>query len=321
MVYRMEELISVIVPVYNTEQYLERCIDSILRQSYRNFELILIDDGSTDGSRALCEQAQSADSRIVLLTQENSGASAARNAGLRAAKGQYIVFVDSDDFVASSYLADLHAAAKSRDFDIVQCSLVHTNEKTLNALQIPARKTAREITKEQALNRRLYKVSVCGKIYSAALLNGFQFREGNIYEDDASYYVFIANASRIALLDEPLYYYYMSENSVMRNDKADKSLVFLDIYQERIDFFKKREEPMFVEGTYGRLCLVLMAFIARSKSQGTNKGDIKALTQQFNHYYRLTMRSRYVSIKDKLMFTMFRIMPNTVSFLLKGRWK
>ena len=316
----MDELISVIVPVYNAEQYLELCIDSILKQSYQNFELILVDDGSTDASRVLCEKAQSADCRIVFVAQKNGGAASARNTGLGVAKGKYIVFVDSDDFVAQSYLTDLYAAAKSGDFDIVQCNLVYTTERTLNSLQATGVQKVKEITKEQALNRRLYKVSVCGKIYSAELLRGFLFREGSIYEDDASYYIFIANASKIALLDEGLYYYYMSENSVMRNDKADKSLAFLDIYQERIDFFKKRGETAFVEGTYGRLCLVLMVFIARSKSQSTNKGDIKKLKHHFNYYYRPTMHSRYVPLKDKLMFTLFRIMPNTVSFLLKGRW-
>lgn len=306
-----EKLISVIIPVYNAEKYIENCVSSILTQTYRNFELILVNDGSTDQSLKLCEELAARDSRIKVIDRENGGAGAARNSGLKVMKGEYVVFADSDDYVSESYLENLYLAAESGGFDIVQCNLQSSFQQGKKSGSVEYNQSdVSEITKVQALNYRLYKVSICSKIYSSHLFMDFEFREGIIYEDDASYYIFIDKAERIAILNETLYYYFMSDNSVMRNNKKDKSTEFIDIYEERLQYFKNKNDVALIEGTYDRYCLVLMLVYSNAVAYGNNQNDMAQFMSLFKKYYPEAMRAKEVSMKDKLMFSCFRLCPS-----------
>lgn len=306
----MNELISVIVPVYNSEKYIKKCVESIQGQSYVDFELILINDGSTDDSFALCKQLAESDARIVVLDRPNGGASAARNTGLDVAKGEYVVFVDCDDYVSPDYLRNLYLAAKHGDFDIVQCNSQSTNRIETNIKTVSYdEQDIFEITKAQALNRRLYKVSVWGKIYKKFIFSTFHFQEGTIYEDDASYYIFVDRANKIGILNETLYFYYMSQNSIMRNDKKDKSTAFIDIYRGRINYFAECNNEELLDGTYDRFCLVLMLTYSNSLINGNNKHDRQEFLNLYRKYYPVVIKSAFVDFKDKLMFCGFSICP------------
>ena len=312
-----EVLISVIVPVYNAEQYIKNCVQSIQNQTCSDFELILINDGSTDSSLNICKNLAEEDKRIKVINQVNAGASAARNTGLKHVTGKYVVFVDSDDYVSPYYLENLYLAAQVGNYELVQCNFESTN---LIDSKLPdvcfSEKHVHEITKTQALNNRIYKVTVWGKIYSTKILQEIQFQEGIIYEDDASYYIFIDRANRIAVLDETLYYYYMSDNSVMRNLNKDKSTAFLKIYEDRIEYFKERNDKELLEGTYDRYCLVLMLTLSASYSHNTNVVDRPKMLQQFKKYYSLVMKSASISVKDKVMFTCFWISPPIIGRII-----
>lgn len=313
----MDDLISVIVPVYNAAAYIERCVKSIQNQTYTHFELILVNDGSTDNSLEICKTLASQDERIVVLDRPNGGASAARNTGLAHMRGQYIVFADSDDYVSPSYLENLHRAAEQGDYDIVQCNLESTFDMDKRLEKVLYRQTdVKEVTKKQALNERKYKVSVWGKIYCSHIFKDFRFQEGIIYEDDASYYIFVDRAHRLAVLDETLYYYYMSENSVMRNDKKDKSTAFIGIYEDRIRYFRERNNQELLDGSYDRFCLVLMLNLSASYAHGNNCGDRKQLWTLYKKYYHSTMQAKTIGMKDKLMFTCFRIAPHLVGRII-----
>lgn len=313
----MDELISVIVPVYNAEKYIEHCIQSLLEQTYKNFELILVNDGSKDRSLELCKAFAEKDRRVKVYDRQNGGASAARNTGLERMEGQYVVFVDSDDYVSKSYLENLYLAAKSSHYDIVQCNLESTNGQLNSIDAIPFQLSdVTEITKVQALNERKYKVSVWGKIYCSHIFKDFRFQEGIIYEDDASYYIFVDRAEKLAVLNETLYFYYMSENSVMRNDKKDKSTAFVGIYEDRIQYFKQRNNQELLDGSYDRFCLVLMLNLAASFAHGNNVGDRIRLLALFKKYYPLAMRAKVIGLKDKMMFTTFRLAPHVVGWMI-----
>lgn len=313
----MDELISVIVPVYNAEEYIKRCVESIQNQTYSNFELILVNDGSRDNSLALCQALAAQDDRIVVLNRTNGGASAARNTGLAHMHGQFVMFADSDDYVSPSYLENLYRAAKQGGYDIVQCDLESTSEtnKPLNTIAY-RNEDVEAVTKVQTLNDRKYKVSVWGKIYSAHLFEDFRFQEGIIYEDDASYYIFVDRAKKLAVLNETLYYYYMSDNSVMRNDQKDKSTAFIGIYEDRIRYFQERDNQELLDGSYDRFCLVLMLSLSASFAHGNNIGDRTRLLELFKKYYPLTIKSKVVGMKDKIMFTTFWLAPHVVGWTI-----
>ena len=313
----MDELISVIVPVYNAAPYIERCVKSLQNQTYQNFEIILIDDGSKDNSLELCKALANEDDRIIVLNRPNGGASAARNMGLAYVRGQYVVFADSDDYVSPSYLENLYRAAQQGNYDIVQCNLESTfdTDKRMETVAY-SQDDVNEVTKKQALNERKYKVSVWGKIYCSHIFKDFRFQEGIIYEDDASYYIFVDRANRLAVLNETLYYYYMSENSVMRNDKKDKSTAFIGIYEDRIRYFRERNNQELLDGSYDRFCLVLMLSLATSYAHGNNCGDRKQLWTLYKKYYHSTMQAKTIGMKDKLMFTCFRIAPHLVGRII-----
>lgn len=309
------DLISVIVPVYNAEDYLDRCIESIINQSYSNFELLLIDDGSSDKSLEICNKWEKRDERIQVYSQKNGGASAARNYGLRMMKGEYIVFVDSDDWISSKYIEFLYMAIKSNNYDIVQCNLKATTDDDFKVEEITDFnfKNVKELTKTEALNYRLYKVSVCAKIYKKDLFNDFSFREGAIYEDDASYYIFVYRANRLAILNETLYFYFMSDNSVMRNEKP-LDLAFVDIYKERINYFREKKEIEFLEGSIARFCLVLLL------GYGSVIKDIKKreyILDLFVQNYKCIKNSKYILMQDKVLFFFFSKFPDVCSLFIK----
>ncbi len=311
------QLISVIVPVYNSEKYIESCIDSIIAQSYNNFELLLINDGSTDNSLKICLEKAKTDNRITVILKENGGASSARNAGLDKITGDYVVFADADDTVSPDYLKNLYLSAKYGGYDIVKCNLEVTHE--LNPLIKPCEFSPEhitEITKVEALNERKFKVSPCATIYADHLFENNRFTEGIIYEDDDSYYRFAYEANKLALLNENLYFYYMSQNSVMRNNSIDKKTDFIEIYERRIKYFADRNEAELLDGSYNRYCLVLMLFIASSRAKKHNLKDIDRLWELYKEKYKRIKNSPYVPLKDKCMYTCFRAFPKISGFFI-----
>lgn len=313
----MDDLISVIVPVYNLEKYIGRCIESILRQSYVHFELIIVNDGSKDSSLEICKKYAEEDKRIRVVDRLNGGASAARNSALEIMQGKYVVFVDGDDWVSENYLENLYDALKIGNFDIVQCNYLATKEMgVVKACSEFNKRDVLEITKTQALNDGGYKVVIWGKIYSARIFDNFRFKEGTIYEDDASYYIFVNKAKKIAILKETLYYYFLSNDSVMRNEKKEKSIAFIEIYEERMQYFIDRCNYPLLEGTYGRCCKVLIAWTADSIVNHTNINDIAEFIKYFKKYYSKAMKSNYVRKKDKILFVCFNLSPRIVGYVI-----
>lgn len=318
----MNKLISVIVPVYNAEKDLENCIKSILSQTYETFELILVNDGSKDGSLEICRTFEKQDKRIRVYDRENGGAGAARNTGLEKMKGEYVVFVDSDDYVSANYLENLYLAIELGGYDIVQSRLEQVTEKKTPLKVIFNPSDVREITKIEALNGRLYKVSVCSKIYSSWIFKDFHFSEGVIYEDDDSYYIFVDRAKRVALLNETLYYYFMSDNSVMRNNSEKINLNFIDIYENRIKYFSEKKNQPLLEGSYCRYCLVLMLGFSRGMVDKRKIIDKAMIFNLYKKYYPYVRSSKFIRIKEKLLLTCFRIFPKFIGKVIgKKKYK
>jgi len=207
----MESLLSIITPVYNVESYLNRCLQSILTQSFCAFELILIDDGSTDKSSLLCDEWAAKDSRIIVIHQENRGVSAARNAGLEVAKGKYLTFVDPDDFIApNTYSVNMEYLLDHQDVDILQypyCNYVSDNE-----ILDYHKPSAKMLTGAENIFQNWWSGSpleyvIWNKIYKRILWNGVRFNVGHISEDTCLVPIFVNKARSVFISDNGLYYY------------------------------------------------------------------------------------------------------------------
>lgn len=213
----MKDLISIIVPVYNVAPYLERCLQSIVQQDYSTLEIILIDDGSTDGSEKICDEWAAKDERIKVLHQQNHGQAHARNRGLGMAQGEWISFVDADDYLAEHAIALLWEEAERSEADLAIGNFYFVSEdasqKHLAAPLQDKLRNGMEAT-EDLLYQRNIETSPCGRLYRKSLMQGIVFPEGRIYEDLGTVYRYSLKAKRVVYCSEPVYYYvYRSTSS------------------------------------------------------------------------------------------------------------
>ncbi|MBQ6273634.1 MAG: glycosyltransferase [Oscillospiraceae bacterium] len=216
--------ISVLVPVYNVARFLPRCLDSLAAQSLRDIEILLIDDGSTDDSAAICADYVARDGRFRLLRQENRGLSAVRNRHLEEARGEYLLFVDSDDWVAPDFCEAPWRCARAQDADLVLFGFRHVTEEG-EPLPLKGSLPQGPIDRETALRLLLTGPSfsyVWNKLWKKSLFHGLRFPEGRMYEDVAVTYLSVLRAERIVSLPQVLYYYRKRKGSAvsLRTDKA-----------------------------------------------------------------------------------------------------
>ena len=208
-------VISVIVPVYNVEQYLTECVESILGQTWRNFELILVDDGSKDRSGSMCDEYAEKDPRIRVIHKKNGGLSDARNAGMDIMLGEYVTFIDSDDYVTSEYLRVLFEGARKYKADIVQCDFSR-NPDDLSNETADAQYTVIKGGKilHDFLRFKTPSVLAWGKLYRAGLFEDVRFPVGLIDEDNHTTYKLMIKSKIFASVDQKMYYYRITPNSI-----------------------------------------------------------------------------------------------------------
>lgn len=247
----MNELITVIVPVYNTEKYIENCIKCLLRQSYTNLEILLINDGSTDDSRKLCEKYQKKDSRIKVTNKKNGGAATARNIGLDICTGEYIMFVDSDDCIPENAVMTLYQAIRRTNADIVQGMHVKNNvERNLQNDEIMSGEI-QVYSGKDFLEKDLLNNVPWGKLYKRIVWKNRRFKNGlMIYEDFQLLYQMIYEAERVANLKSCVYCVNERPGSITRSEYSDRQLVLLEIDKERVAYFKDRNEDILLEHAY-----------------------------------------------------------------------
>lgn len=249
------DLISVIVPVYKVEDYLNRCIKSIVEQTYSQLEIILVDDGSPDNCPSMCDAWKKKDSRIQVVHKKNGGLSDARNAGMAVASGEYIAFVDSDDWIHSQYVEMLYAAAKKYDADIVGCDIRLVYDDITQCGKITA--DVELYTSEQALKTLIngvgFRAVVWNKLYHRRVLQGESFIIGRYHEDEFFSYKILAKAGKLAFVNAELYFYFQRSGSIM-NSLSSKHLDVLDAYLERLDFLQNRY-PMLYHSDKARFCV------------------------------------------------------------------
>ena len=309
-----EPLISVIVPVYKVEQYLCRCIDSIIDQSYKNLEIILIDDGSPDKCPQICDSYAQKDQRITVIHKTNEGLSAARNIGLDNIKGEYVTFVDSDDFLHNDFIIRLYFLCSNNNCQIAQCSFEKGEKDELSFFD--EKVTIVKYDHNEIFIHRSFKIIACAKLYKSSLFKGIRFPVGKINEDEFTTYKVVFAADHIILTNEKLYYYYQSQNSIMRNRNNYIKLDFIEAYEERVQFFRKMNIPQQIDISIKELSIRLMLCYIMCKSRRNNLNNTTELLQQFKQNYLKVYNSKFLHWKEKIILFIFNFLPDITALLV-----
>ena len=238
----MANIISVIIPIYKVEKYLDQCMESIVEQTYSTLDIILIDDGSTDGSAAACDSWAEKDSRIRVVHKKNGGLSSARNAGLDICIGDYITFVDSDDWVEPTYVSTQYWALIDNRAQVCSANMIEHYEDTGKTRPIVKKGfiAEPEETLMMLYNQNEFPVGAAPKMYSANIWNKMRFPEGRNYEDAYTTYLAVAAAQKIVHLSETVYHYRIRSGSIMTSVFSLGSLDRVKAWKENYLFCKDR---------------------------------------------------------------------------------
>ncbi len=242
---KQKPLISIIVPVYKVEKYLKRCVESLRKQTYSNLEIILVDDGSPDSCPMMCDFYAQEDERIKVIHQSNSGLSGARNSGLEIATGDYIGFVDSDDYVSDKMYEMLLTEMMNKDADIAICRYVRFNGELAASDEVDGISDIKVMKNKEALENlygadgEVYTVA-WNKLYRRTVLSDIRYPLGKINEDEFTTYKIICNAKNVILLENVLYYYFYNDNSITTNENYLVNRDIYEAYEARLEYFQKR---------------------------------------------------------------------------------
>lgn len=252
----MNSLVSVIVPMYNVENYVGRCIETIVNQTYHNLEIILVDDGSPDNSGRIADEWAKKDSRIVVIHKPNGGLSDARNVAIDVAKGEYITLVDSDDYIHTRMIELLMQVAEEKSADVVVCShkmvyegkIQQDEEVSLGEVQIVDGKEIQKIYLHPSDKRLDYTVA-WEKLYKRKCFDQIRYPKGKLHEDEYTTFQILYEAEKIAYVDIPLYYYLSRESSIMGEFKPSRFDIFGG-YARRIEYYESKGEHELAKETF-----------------------------------------------------------------------
>lgn len=298
----MNEIISIIVPIYNVEKYLKKCINSIVNQTYKKLDIILVDDGSTDESGKICDDYKKNDSRIRVIHKENGGLSDARNVGIEYAKGSLISFIDSDDFIDINTIEILYKNMIDTNADISICGIQKINEqdKINHKLQNINQKV--KVFEPIEVYRNLYNslaletVIACNKLYKKELFDNIRYPKGKINEDNYVIHYLISKTKRIVYTSSKLYYYVQRTNSIMKKKFDISRLDELQALEERMEFFEKLNLQELYEKTMYRYCASNRYCYMKIE----NKEIKDNLNERFNLISKKLKKGKYISKKEKI---------------------
>lgn len=309
-------LVSVIVPVYRVEKYIENCLNSLIAQTYDNWEAILVDDGSPDRSGEICNGYAARDSRFRVIHKQNGGLSSARNTAIPKARGKYIFFLDSDDFLHYETLESLVNLAEDTDSDIAQCGFVRGNDNVFPEFE----KGQFSIYDNHSIfTSYTAKIIIWGKLFKTEVIGNIRFPEGLINEDDFTTWKFYYNAKRIAITSSPFYYYTVNPCSIMASQQRKPNLKYFDAYRERIAFFAERGELDLEAVSRIQWMKSLVMLYANPQLLDEERAEIKSLFRE--NYNSRSLRTIKIPMKLNLVFKTFSVMPMRISRVVKRLYK
>ena len=310
----MKKKVSVIIPVYNVEEYLERCLDSIIHQTLKDIEIIVVNDGSPDNSQKIIDRYKKKDKRIVTLTKENGGLGSARNEGLKKAQGEYIAYVDSDDWIELDMLEKMYEEASTNNSDIVICGYqnVYSNKKEASFIS----NTIIEDTLYKKNSRIFNTIAVWCKLYKREFLkdSGVVFPMDKVWYEDLSYTIpLLALTDKISYVNLPLYNYIIRANSIMNSSKILKNLDLLIAFNNIIHFFVGKElyNKFYAELEFLAIEHILIYGVTRVCRIEGDKNTKMEVIRQFHNYihnkfpnYRKNKYLNTLSRNNKIIYNL-----------------
>lgn len=297
--------ISVIVPVYKCEQYIHRCVNSILNQTFSDFELILVDDGSPDNCGEICEEYAKKDFRVKVIHQVNGGQAAARNNGVKEAQGEWLHFVDSDDMIHPKTLEILYKTAIDNDVKLSMCSAFQGEnipddfsknfDVTANILNMDE-----ENIFHLCKNEKYYYWVVWGKLLHKSIFLKHPLTEGRIYEDNAIVCKWLHEAKKVAVIPSPLYFYYINTSGTTKKNFTEKQLDILWAFEEQISYFHSLDYEKMTEHLVSYYFEISANMHYRAKHEGNNKKHIKIIKEHKKHIEKTYSKYIHLDTEKKL---------------------
>lgn len=298
----MNDLISVIIPVYKVEKYLEQCISSVIRQTYRNLEIILVDDGSPDNCPKICDEYAKKDNRIKVIHKKNGGLSDARNVGTESANGTYLTYIDSDDFVSEDYIEYMYSLLKkSEDLTFSACGVKVIRENTI--IKKDNNPNFNIYSSEEAFVSLLYDsglfLSAWGKLFKTNFIKKYPFPKGEVYEDTAVIYKWINDSNKIIYGEKDCYYYVCRANSISKQKEFNNSEIdYIEHTEAMLNFINKNYgldeavERFFLYANFRELRILLL-----SKNQ--NQKYEEEVWNNIKKHRMKVIRNKKISKRDK----------------------
>jgi glycosyltransferase involved in cell wall biosynthesis len=310
--------ISVIIPVFNPGKYLTKCLESIVNQTYKNIEIILVDDGSTDGSGDVCDEYAEKDNRVIVIHQKNSGVSKARNAGIRAATGYYYYFPDSDDYIETDCFEYCVNLLNKYKCDIVSFEyfvtyadkeIKHSREDSLYGL----------FDIEGSYNVLMSNVTfACTRMYKKSAVNGIYFKEDIVRGEDSVFVYECFKQINSAYFDKrAMYHYVQSEESAVRGKFRPSQLSILKLYDEYKRIFEKDYPGIYLKSIINLLSAYVSIYYDMYADESNLKQEMKKVHNAFVNQYNEIKEHNLLSIRGKTKFTLFRYSPGMFCFIHK----
>ena len=296
-----DSLVSVIVPVYNVEPYLKRCLNSLVEQSYSKLEIILVDDGSDDGSGQICDDYKAIDERVIVIHKENGGLADARNVGIDAAEGVYITFVDSDDWISPYYVENLVSALQKTNSDLAISMFVMVDDKEILERRTSDFINIRTYSNEQALKLMLLQqgieTSAPGKLYKKSAVGSLRFPKGKLYEDIMFTTIMMSTASSVVVIDNIDYFYYQREGSILYKSFSEKKMDCIYNSQQLLDYISTNHTELKKDALcwyFSGLCNILFQI-----PEGEFEHERKYILSEIRRYRNVVISNKNARIKNR----------------------
>ena len=324
----MDDKISVVIPAYNVEKYLDKCVQSVVEQTYKNLEIIIVNDGSTDSTESICEEWTNKDDRIIYINQTNKGLSGARNSGIDIATGKYIVFIDSDDWVSNDMVEKLYSNVILYNANIAICNRWYYFEKNGNQkLRFQNNHSIVEMSTSEALKKLMcfsdFDMSAWCKLYDIKLFKDIRFPEGKYCEDYYIMYKLFSLSDKIVYNSEPLYYYLQREGSISK--KKDLLIDYVIAASKQADFISKEFPKLDIYGKTAN-CMAYLTVYDKAIISDSNfdSKKLKEFKREITKLKKYVYKNKSIGLIKKIQLFLFlhftKLYNVLIRYYLRNRW-